>query len=698
MRRSKAIVLFSILTCLWPMGWAKAQNEPGSLQLGFPIENKIAPGQTHRFSVSLEQDQFAQLVVDQHGIDVVVRVFSPAGKSLGTFDSPNGTEGPENVSLVANSPGVYRIEVTPLDQSENAKPGRYEIKIIELRAATEQELQAGGNQEALKAKGFALLLEATENLQEIRLPQTRLRVQIKVAQLLWTTDEKHANNLIGDAIEGIKEYLATVDVGGPDYYQTYQEAMQLRQEVIQTLAPHDPDRALTFLRSTRTLVNPDGGQQNGQPNQELELELYLASQITATDPKHALEIAEDSLKRGYSPSLVDTLTHLRTADPEAAAKLAKDIAAKLMDEKLLRNPQAGNLAVNLLQLARPPARKNQTSDTNAAGANIALLSEQEYQELFRKTLSEGLASPSRNPSSIERNSAQTILSSLEPMRSDIEGYAPGSTATVEKRTTEFITNDPQVAVWQKFQKAIQSGSLDTALEAVTKAPPEMRDQLYQQVAAGAAVAGDFTGARQIITNHLSNPFQRRQALNNLEQQAIYSAIAKGKIEDALRSLGNLPVKERANMISQIANQIGPGRKRATALNLLELARSMLGTSVQAENQEQMNALFEIGRAFSRYDSKRGFEIVEPLLDQFNEICAAAVTLNGFGQQYYQDGGLIFQNGNSVANIANQLTQTLGSMALGNFDRAKTAADRIRAPEARLGAYLAIAEQTIQEPK
>ena len=113
----------------------------------------------------------------------------------------------------------------------------------------------------------------------------------------------------------------------------------------------------------------------------------------------------------------------------------------------------------------------------------------------------------------------------------------------------------------------------------------------------------------------------------------------------------------------------------------------------------MSALLEIARAFSRYDSKRGFEVVEPLVDQFNELSAAAVTLNGFGQRYYEDGEMIMQNGNSVANTANQLVQALGTLSLGNFDRAKAAADRIHPLEVRLEAYLAIAQQTMQgEPE
>src|SRR5687767_3424956 len=91
MRRSTAtvpcVVLTVILTGLIPNGVAHSQSQSASLQLGVPLERTLTRGQSHSFTVSLEQDQFLQLVVNQLGIDVVVRVFSPAGKMLGEFDS-----------------------------------------------------------------------------------------------------------------------------------------------------------------------------------------------------------------------------------------------------------------------------------------------------------------------------------------------------------------------------------------------------------------------------------------------------------------------------------------------------------------------------------------------------------------------------------------------------------------------------------
>jgi len=690
-----ATVLFTI-AILFSTGWAKAQSD--SLQPGITIQRNLAGGQSQRFTITLEQDQFLQFVVDQHGIDVIVRVFSPEGKSLGEFDSPNGTEGPENVSVICATSGIYRIEVAPLGQFENVAPGRFEIKIVELRRATDQELQAGKNQEILKAEGLALLTELEDSFSQIHLPQTRVRAQLQAAQLLWPSDEKLATKLAGDAMEGVKEYLAGVDADDRDYYQTYELAMQLRQEVVQLLGPHDPEAALGFVRATRVLASPDVNQ---SWDRELAFEITLANQMFAKDPRRAVQLAEETLKRGYSIGLLEIVARLRATEPELAAKLAQEIAAKLQGEKLLRNQEASNLAVNLLRLAHSPIRRFEPPPADFAPppkTPPALLSEQEFKDLFEKTLNEALSynAPPGNSYSPEKNSAQNILSMLKGP--ELTAYAPASVAVIEKSVVELNTSsDPQSARWQKYQETINAGTLDESLVEVQRAPRDMRDQLYQQVAQKALNLGDLPRARQIVKDHISNPSQRQQALSNLEQQAIRMDASKGRIEDALRGVNNLRApRERAMMLSQIVNQIGSGLKRAAALDLLEQARSMVGSSARAESQEQMMALLEVSRGFSRYDSKRAFEVVEPLLDQFNEMSAAALVLNGFGQDFYQDGELAMQNGSSVANFGNQLILTLGTLATSNFDRAKAGAERLERPEVRLTAYLAIAQQAIGE--
>lgn len=686
-----------LLNSLLGVQFANAQAGATSLQPGAPIERTLAAGQSHSYTISLEQDQFLHLLVDQRGIDVVVRSFSPAGRQLGEVDTPNGANGPEDVTVIAETAGVYRIDVSPLSGYENPS-GRYEIKIVEIRQATDQELHAGKNQEELKAKGLALLIEATQSFPQLRRLQTRAGFQIQAAQLLWSSDDKRAAKLIEQAIESVKEFIADIDNTDLDYYESFEIAMQLRQQLIEALGPHDPELALNFLRSTRTLANPEGAQFRGQGDRELQLELSLATQIAATDPKRAFQMAEDTLKRGSSTSLLVMLQQLRAKDPELAAKLAHDIAAKLMNERFLKNLEAAYLAGSFLHVVR----RTQAGGGDAA-SNTSLLSEDEYRDLFQKVLAEALsysATPGFNAYTPERNVVQNLLSTLKQMTGDLQRYAPERVAAFEKKWLEINgLTDSQGEARQKSQNTISSGPPDAALESIAQAPREMKDQLYMQLANRLARDGDVARARQIIADHITNPMQRQQALRNLDQQVIYGAVAKAKVEEALRMLSTFrPVTERAQMLTQIVSQIGPGLKSSAAIQYLQQARNLLGPSAQAEDQQQMYALLAIGRAFAKYDSTRAFEIVEPLVDQFNDLTAAALTLNGFGQKYYQDGELLTNNGNPIAETAKQLSLTLGSLASVNFERAKTLTDRIHSVDVRIDMYLTIAQHAMEPNK
>jgi CHAT domain-containing protein/Tfp pilus assembly protein PilF len=108
-----------------------------------PIERELAGGQSHSYQLSLDAGQYVKLVVDQRGIDVVVRLLGPDGKQIAEFDSESRLRGQESVSLASEEAGDYRLIVRP--KYKVASGGRYEIRIEESRAATndDRELHEG---------------------------------------------------------------------------------------------------------------------------------------------------------------------------------------------------------------------------------------------------------------------------------------------------------------------------------------------------------------------------------------------------------------------------------------------------------------------------------------------------------------------------------------------------------------------------
>lgn len=705
--RIRALILLPFLISSSVIA-ARAQSS-GTLQPGIPIERTLGPGQVHEFSINAKANSFVQLVVEQKGIDVIVKILSPDGTSLTECDTPNGAEGTEQVSFVATESGKYSVAVSPLNKDEPTT-GRYVVKLIEAREATEEEIELSKNREAVKAKGISLLLELKDAISQIRSPHTRINAQLTAANLLKGTDDKNATKYLLDAVADLKELLASVN---PDEASDDEDDMldfsllsQLRSEVIRTLAETDPDAALNFLQATTPKYSPYGSPRD-LVTQESALELSIADLVAHKDPNRALQIARQNLKKTYSPSLLNTASQLAQKNPELATELIHDITGKILgEEKLINNAEAASLAMMLASYYNVSNKRVEQTKNNpnpypimaVQHLNAGLLTDQEYKQLVQKMIREVL---SFNPPATRvyntANALWTMMVGLRSLGDELDKVVSGSTAALEKKQKDLVGNVEQMYVnqFQEFQNAIANNPVEAALESIEKAPPEFREQLYINLATREANNGDLTRAKQILNEHVSNPYQRAQVLQTIEQQQIEHAMSSGKIEEALKNISAMRTPgERATQLMQLAGHIGPGQKRATALSFLEQARNLLPPSPQAEDQDQMGALLELARAFSSYDSKRSFEIVDPLVDQFNDICTAARALEGFGFQNFDNDELDLDNEGALAALADQISDVLGTLAVINFDRAKATTDKLRLPEVRLHAYLQIAEQTI----
>ena len=132
-------------------------NDVRALELGKAIERELGADEAHSYMLSLAAGQYVLVSADQRGIDVTLSAFDPNGKKLDEADMFRAGE-TELISLVAETSGSYRLEVRSFDKT--AAKGRYEVKIKELRAATEQDKSAVAA-ERMIAEGIELDNQAT---------------------------------------------------------------------------------------------------------------------------------------------------------------------------------------------------------------------------------------------------------------------------------------------------------------------------------------------------------------------------------------------------------------------------------------------------------------------------------------------------------------------------------------------------------
>src|SRR5262249_26992132 len=76
-------------------------NDEFPLEIGKPIEGKIAAGQTEQYRLTLTEGEYVRVVVEQKDVDVVVVLLGPDGKKLDEVDSQNVRQGTEILSFIA---------------------------------------------------------------------------------------------------------------------------------------------------------------------------------------------------------------------------------------------------------------------------------------------------------------------------------------------------------------------------------------------------------------------------------------------------------------------------------------------------------------------------------------------------------------------------------------------------------------------
>lgn len=112
----------------------KILSEPRVLSQERPIEGKLKGGEGHLYELEVKAGEYVHVVVEQKGIDLVLRRVDGEGEIVRRVDTPHGAWGPEEFFAIADPGGKLRWAVVCEDAA--APTGGYEIRIAEQREAT----------------------------------------------------------------------------------------------------------------------------------------------------------------------------------------------------------------------------------------------------------------------------------------------------------------------------------------------------------------------------------------------------------------------------------------------------------------------------------------------------------------------------------------------------------------------------------
>ncbi|HEX6187018.1 MAG TPA: CHAT domain-containing protein [Pyrinomonadaceae bacterium] len=130
--RLRGLMLFFLLMLCAQAG---AQDSPRlsdtPLILGQAIQKQIKVNETHGYSLKLEKDYFAQVVLESKGVDVALTLLGPDGKEIERSQDYVGDVGIERITLIVDKPHLLRLEVSAIKKLSG--DGSYTIRLKALR-------------------------------------------------------------------------------------------------------------------------------------------------------------------------------------------------------------------------------------------------------------------------------------------------------------------------------------------------------------------------------------------------------------------------------------------------------------------------------------------------------------------------------------------------------------------------------------
>src|SRR5262245_10815205 len=97
-----------------------------ALDSGITIERELASRQEHLYQLALSKDEFARVVVEQLGVDVVVQTRRPDGRAIADFQFELRRQGVEQADIVASEGGTYLLAAKP---GPGLPSGSYSIRL-----------------------------------------------------------------------------------------------------------------------------------------------------------------------------------------------------------------------------------------------------------------------------------------------------------------------------------------------------------------------------------------------------------------------------------------------------------------------------------------------------------------------------------------------------------------------------------------
>jgi CHAT domain-containing protein/Tfp pilus assembly protein PilF len=334
------------------------------LEVRHPVEREMRAAGEDTYTVHLEAGEYAHVVVEKIGIDVVVSILGTDGGKLADIDSPNDDFGPESLSWIAGASGDYSVRAAASDDPSAVKP-RYRIELTAIRtpSATDRQriqAEAGFRSVANSHQDFSAIPQyrnLAETWRGLNDGYQEAWCYVEIAYIreaanqrrMALADARRALALFGAVKDlaaegGLLNYIGTLYFGLLEYREAvpyYERALPLLRlagdryteaaaltNAAQVYTKYGPvDKALDYLRDSLTLRlalhDSDGeaitrttlgGLYRDQGDNRRAMEELTGALKAVRDPgRRAIALTELAFLHGQMANLDDALRCLREA-------------------------------------------------------------------------------------------------------------------------------------------------------------------------------------------------------------------------------------------------------------------------------------------------------------------------------------------------------------------------------------------------
>jgi len=525
-----------------------------------------------------------------------------------------------------------------------------------------------------RQSAMALMEGALAGAGSLNVPSNRLAIEMHAFPTVWSRSDARARALIQQMASEIAQ-AANAITQDPDLNPEY-ALNGLRSErngIARGIAISDAELGLLFISTTQPHLKSISPDENSEDH---ALIVELAAQVALHDPRRALQLAEQQLKEtdDLPPSMIDLLDQVRRKDPQAGAHLFREIVDHLRQQNLEEDKEALAFAASLL------------------GSEFKRESDSGKPDDLLRPLAETVITAALNSDVVESepyilNDAENALKVLVPTKSAALYPADDDGEQVLPVRVSLF--------WPRFNQARSDGDVNQVLALLAHAPEELRPQAEEKAAWSFANNGDVDLTRQVAQR--LDPWKR----NNVVQLAIRSAaLAAGSRADfsGARQLAAQVTDEesRATLLSDLAIFAnGNGKPRVAEEMLGEATSLVMNRSV---GTTAFVAQLRIAEAYLRVKPAQAIPLLERSARQIEQALSAAAQLDGFlpDRHSFEGDELILNQGFLYNSLLEPYARTTAELARLDLAAARTLADRLPLPEARLITEVFVATSVLDQ--